>query len=296
MHQFVMINNKRFEFVLKGKKGTPIVILTGMGCSFEEWYEVTESISDTNRVIMFHRPGLGESEVSERERNTIQTVEETNILLKLLEIEEPVLMVGHSYGGLCAQHFVKMYPQKVRGLVLVDSTSEDLEMLDMLDLPIINEESSDEEWIRKCMSYSLLTKEELRKIINPTLTKKQKLLRHDVQQHLIEFQLKPELYKTMKAEVENWKKDAQIIKRLGGINDIPLVVIGRDKDYNIEIGIEEGLPEWEIRLFEKTWQELIRKQCNLSQNSELIFAKQSTHSIYLDRPDILIEAINKVLI
>ncbi len=32
-----------------------------MGSSFHEWYEVTEILSKTNRVLMYHRPGLGES-------------------------------------------------------------------------------------------------------------------------------------------------------------------------------------------------------------------------------------------
>lgn len=295
MKQFVTINKKRIEISQKGNRGTPIIILTGMGCSFEEWYEVTKKLSEENRVIMFHRPGLGESEIGEGERNTFKTVEETNELLRLLDIKDPIVIVGHSYGGLCAQHFVKIYPQKVRGLVLVDSTSEDLEILDMLNLPVLNEESTDELWIQKCANYSLMEKETLNEIIRPSLNEKQKLLPIDIQQHLIDFQLKPELYKAMKSEVENWKNDALIIKNLGGINDIPIVIIGRDKDYNVQIGIEEGLPEWEIRLFEQTWQELIIKQAGLSHNSELLFAKHSSHSIYLDRPDILIQAINKVI-
>lgn len=97
------------EVLSEGNKGKTIVILTGMGCSFDEWYKITEDLSETNRVVMFHRPGLGESEIGNgnETRNTQAVVNELLELLTVLEITEPIILVGHSYGGLCAQHFVK---------------------------------------------------------------------------------------------------------------------------------------------------------------------------------------------
>lgn len=148
-----------------------------------------------------------------------------------MKIAEPVILVGLSYGGLCAQHFVKMHTQNVRALVLVDSTSEDLNLLNNLDLPVLNGESSDEVWLEKCTSYSLMKQDELSEIINPFLTDKQKQLPDEIQQRLFEFQQKPSLYKAMHSEIKNWVKDAEVIKSLGGINNVPLLVIGRDKEF-----------------------------------------------------------------
>lgn len=279
------------EILQKGRNGTPIIILTGMGCSFDEWYDVIESLSKSNRVVMFHRPGLGESEIRNEIRNTQAVVNEINELMLLLGILEPVVLVGHSYGGLCAQHFVKEHPEKVAGIILVDSTSVDLKALDELDIPVLNEGSTDEIWMEKCVSYSLMNQEELREIINPTLTEKQKQLPLYVQQRLINFQINPSLYKAMHSEISNWKQDAETIKKLGDFPNIPLIVIGRDKEHNIRLGTKDGLPEWELRLFEEKWQELIMNQVNLSQNSKLIIAKETSHSIHIDRPDIVIESI-----
>ncbi|SEN97849.1 Pimeloyl-ACP methyl ester carboxylesterase [Paenisporosarcina quisquiliarum] len=291
--EFLTIKNNKIEILRKGKNGTPIIILTGMGCSFDEWYDVIEPLSKSNRVIMFNRPGLGESEIRNEVRNTQAVVNEINELMLLLEILGPVLLVGHSYGGLCAQHFVKEHPKKVAGIVLVDSTSVDLKVLDELDTPVLNEGSTDEIWVEKCASYSLMNQEALREIIiNPTLSKKQKKLPFDVQQRLINFQINPSLYKAMHSEINNWKKDADTIKNLGEFPNVPLIVIGRDKEHNIRLGIEDGLPESELRLFEEKWQELIMNQVNLSQNSKLILAQEAGHSIHIDRPDIIIESIN----
>lgn len=188
MRSFVSLNNKRMEIFREGHHGTPTLILTGMGCSFDEWVEVAEALSKTNRIIMFHRPGLGESEIEEENRTTTSTIEEVHRLLAILEIAEPVIMIGHSYGGLCAQHFTKVYPHKVRALVLVDSTSHDLEKLDTLDLPVLNKDSSDKEWLEDCQVYADLTEKELLKIIQPVLTENQKRLPVPVQERLINFQ------------------------------------------------------------------------------------------------------------
>lgn len=291
IREFLTINHNKIEVFQKGTNGTPIIILTGMGCSFDEWYDVTESLSKSNRVVLFHRPGLGASEIRQEVRNTQAVVNELNELMLLLGILEPVIVVGHSYGGLCTRHFVKVHPRKVAGIVLVDSTSVDLKVLDELDIPVLNGGSTDEVWAEKCGSYSLMTQEELRKIINPTLTIKQKQFPLDVQQRLLDFQINPHLYKAMHSEITNWKKDADTIKNLGEFPNVPLIVIGRDKEHTIRLGTEDGLPEAELRLFEETWQELITDQVKLSQNSKLIVAKDASHSIHMDRPDILIESI-----
>ena len=201
---------------------------------------------------MFHRPGLGESEIRNEVRNTQAVVNEINELMHLLGIFEPVLLVGHSYGGLCAQHFVKEHPKKVAGLVLVDSTSVELKILDELDIPVLNEGSTDEISGGKMRFYSLMSQDELREIINPTLTKKQKQFPFDIQKRLINFQINPSLYKAMHSEISNWKKDAETIKNLGEFPNAPLIVIGRDKEHNIRVGIEGGLPESELRLFEES--------------------------------------------
>ncbi|MEO4054892.1 alpha/beta hydrolase [Solibacillus sp. CAU 1738] len=289
--EFLTINHNKLEILQKGRNGIPIIILTGMGCSFDEWHNVIEILCKFNRVITFHRPGLGESEIRNEVRNTQAVVNDINELISLLGIVEPVLLVGHSYGGLCAQHFVKMHPEKVAGLVLVDSTSVDLKILDELDTPVLNEGTTDEIWMEKCKSYSQMNEEQLREIINPTLSIKQKQLPYDVQQRLLSFQTKPCLYESMHSEISCWKKDADLIKNLGEFPDVPLVVIGRDKEYAIRLGTEEGLPESELRLYEEKWQVLIMSQVNLSQNSKLIIAQEASHSIHLDRPDIIIEAI-----
>lgn len=293
MKHFVKVFETELEVNLKGEHGTPIVIMTGMGCSFEEWHEVTEKLSAMNRVILYHRPGIGRSEQSQGERNTEATVRDLKGLLHILRIDEPVILLGHSYGGLCAQHFAKRYPSDVAALVLVDSTSHDLERLDTLDLPIMNEGASDEEWLKQCEAYAEQTESALTRRIQTVLTPNQLKLPSDVQAELIQFFQRPNLYKTMIDEVKNWYADARFIKQLGNLGVMPLYVIGRDADHEVEQGMLNGFPESELRLLEATWHQLIREQTMLSTTSKLVIAEQASHAIHLDRPDVIIAVVEE---
>lgn len=220
----LQVKQNKIEILRKGNKGKTIVVLTGMGCSFDEWYNITQTVGETNRVVMFHRPGLGKSEIGNEVRNTEAVVKELNDLLSVLEIIEPIILVGHSYGGLGVQHFIKVYPEKVVGIVLVDSTSVDLEELDMLNLPVLDEDEADKIWLEKCKTYASMKQEQLREIINPILSEKLNLFPEEVKQRLLDFQVTPSLYKAMYSEISNWKQDAKIIKSLETTLNVPLIV------------------------------------------------------------------------
>ncbi|TCI65217.1 alpha/beta fold hydrolase [Exiguobacterium sp. SH0S2] len=295
MKRFVNVFGKELEVMTKGEHGFPIVILTGMGCAFDEWHEVSEKLSKANRVILYHRPGIGRSELNEGKRNTEATVRELRELLDVLQITEPFVLLGHSYGGLCAQHFAKRYPNDVAALILIDSTSHDLDRLDTLDLPVMNDLSSDEDWLKQCQDYAERTETELTELIQPTLAPNQSKLPVDVQAELKGFVCRPNLYKAMLAEVESWYDDARLIKRLGNLSTTPLYVIGRDADFEVDRGKADGLPESELRILEGTWGQLIREQTILSADSRLVIAEQASHAIHLDRPDVIISVVEECL-
>ncbi|MGG2028036.1 alpha/beta fold hydrolase [Gottfriedia sp. S16(2024)] len=292
-NRYILINNNKIEVLYKGVKGPLIVILTGMGCSYDEWYEVIDKLSHTSRILTFHRQGLGKSEIGAGINNTESTVRDLAALLNHFKIEEPIYLIGHSYGGLCAQHFAKSYPKMVAGVILVDSTSVELKELDNLNLPVMDKES-DEDWIEKCLSYASKDIERLSKTIKPTLNKKHLQLPIDIQQRLLDFQVNPSLYRAMASEIKQWKNDAEVIKKLGDFPDIPLIVIGRDKEFTIMSELKTGIPLWELRIFEEKWSELIINQVKLSSKGELLFAGNSGHSVFLDRPDIILDCIYRI--
>ncbi|MEK5109511.1 alpha/beta hydrolase [Cytobacillus sp. FSL K6-0129] len=294
---YIDINNKKIEILYKGVNKPTILILSGMGCSIYEWDKIITKLSNKYRVLMYHRPGLGESEYTNDTRATLKVTQEIIYLLEYLDINEPIILVGHSYGGLCAQHFTKLYPDKIRGLLLLDSTSVNLHKLDQLELPYMNENDSDIAWIEKCKRYSSLSPEELYNTLNPILTDKQRMLSVETQKKIIAFYTNPTLYKTMIKEIENWKSDAEIIKNIKFRGAFPVTIIGRDKGMCVSESVQFGNPINEAELLEQTWHELIIEQKHLYKNAKLTFAINASHDIHLDQPNLvtneIIEMINK---
>ncbi|MGA9468044.1 MAG: alpha/beta hydrolase [Exiguobacterium marinum] len=294
MNKLVEVNGYDVEYRLFGSGERLIVITTGMGGSFEEWVSLSEQLSESYQVLLYHRSGYGESEMNRRSSRTSSHLFECTELLNTLQLHQPILVVGHSYGGLCAQHMAKVFPNRVGGIVLVDSTSHDFSILDDIETPVMDRQYSDDDWRTMCHSYAILSREELVKVHQPELSLEQQGLSSDARARLKRFYQSPQLYKTMLEEESFWRDDAAIIKQMGTFSSIPLIVIGRDHEAMIQEGINGGVPESEIRLLEETWHELIHQQLSLSNQSELIIAENAGHQIHLQRQDIIIEAIHRI--
>ncbi len=66
---FIEINGQKIEILSKGTGKPAILILSGMGSPFYEWEEISSELAETNQVIMYHRPGLGESEYIDKKKD-----------------------------------------------------------------------------------------------------------------------------------------------------------------------------------------------------------------------------------
>jgi len=271
------------------------VALPGMNSPIDDWNEVIRELSGVCKVICFHRAGCGESDPNPCGASVIQTVRDLRSLLVALQVYTPIILAGHSYGGLCVQRFAREYPDSVSGAALIDSTSVDLNRLDSLRIPTLNERQSDADWIAECKRYASMTPTEIFECNSAVLNHTQSQLSEDTTDQISRFYTNPNLYKTMVQEVEVWYQCAKETKESGDFPDVPLKVIARDPKYCVQILVNDGIPKDEAELFEQTWHDLILEQSDLSGKSEFITAIDSTHSVYEDRPDIIIQAIKEIM-
>ncbi len=101
----------------------PVVLLTGAGDQTESWMLVRRRLSESFRVIGYDRVGMGGTEDRPGPRTLRKYVDELAGVLAAAQITEPVLLVGHSFGGLIAQAYAAADPNRVAGLVLVDAVN-----------------------------------------------------------------------------------------------------------------------------------------------------------------------------
>jgi len=289
------IDNKQIEVIIKGSSNPTVIIITGMACSIYDWIDIVDEISIDSSVVTYHRPGYGKSSLGSEKRTTGKTVKELNQLIEEQKISEPIILVGHSYGGLCAQHFAKTYPNKVASLLLIDSTSVNLHRLNELVLPVLDEKDSDDAWIEKCKKYSCMNSNELKKELKPELTLKQNELTEEIKKDILDFTINPNLYKAILSEIENWHEDAHEIKAMGDFPNIPLKILARDPNYSLDLMLSEGIPYEEAKQLEHTWHQLIKEQARLSNKAEIHVVDNASHSIHLDRPDFVIKTIREMV-
>jgi pimeloyl-ACP methyl ester carboxylesterase len=126
--QLVDIGGYRLHLHCIGR-GTPtIVLIPGAGDFSFDWSLIQPGLAKQTRTCSYDRAGYAWSELGPNPRTMRQEAAELRILLQKAGIEGPLLLVGHSIGGLIARIYAGDYPQAVTGIALVDPTSEDTQL------------------------------------------------------------------------------------------------------------------------------------------------------------------------
>lgn len=114
------INGKKQFYCIKGEGQPAMVFLSGMGVPMQDMNILQDRISQITRTFAYDRPGIGRSEVSESDRSIPVICAELKELLEKTYFTQSFILLGHSRGALVARYFASKYPQKVKGLILID--------------------------------------------------------------------------------------------------------------------------------------------------------------------------------
>jgi pimeloyl-ACP methyl ester carboxylesterase len=121
MNQIIYKNTK--IYYSDTGKGNAVVLLHGFLENQTMWQELAPELSKKNRIITIDLLGHGETECLGYVHSMEDNAEIVQAVLSKLRIRKAVF-VGHSMGGYVALAYGELYPENVRGLVLMNSTSK----------------------------------------------------------------------------------------------------------------------------------------------------------------------------
>jgi 3-oxoadipate enol-lactonase len=111
------INGINLYYELKGE-GAPVLFIPGLGGGTELWTYQTEFFKKNYHTISLDNRGAGRSDKPYGLYTMHRFARDVEELLDHLSINEPVILVGASMGGIIAQAFIHYYPKRVKKLVL----------------------------------------------------------------------------------------------------------------------------------------------------------------------------------
>ena len=120
--QLIDVGDHRLYLSCTGS-GEPTVILEpGLGGTSAAWGWIEPTVAAHTRVCVYDRAGRGRSDPSPTPQDGDQIATDLHTLLERAGVTGPLVMVGHSLGGLYVLDYAARYPQQVAGMVLLDAT------------------------------------------------------------------------------------------------------------------------------------------------------------------------------
>ncbi|MBB3811109.1 aminotransferase class III-fold pyridoxal phosphate-dependent enzyme [Pseudochelatococcus contaminans] len=111
----------RLEYAIYGE-GSPVLLLGGLVMQYDVmWRLQLEPLGRHHRLIMFHPAGCGGAELYD-ELSLDSLAKDIAVVLDHAQVDEPVPVIGYSFGGVLAQAFALAHPQRCAGLCIAVSS------------------------------------------------------------------------------------------------------------------------------------------------------------------------------
>jgi pimeloyl-ACP methyl ester carboxylesterase len=116
---FATFEGKQVHYVDTGGSGPVLVLIHGWACDLRVWDAQLQSLASRARVIAVDLPGHGQSQIPDSDFSMDLFAKATGTVLDHAGVDRAVL-VGHSNGAPVIRQFYRLFPGRVRALVIVD--------------------------------------------------------------------------------------------------------------------------------------------------------------------------------
>ena len=253
-----------------GTGGPTVVFDAGLGGFSLEWLRIQRQLRDTVRTCAYDRAGYGWSEMGPSPRSTSQINDEFERLLEVADLQPPYILVGHSFGGYNVQYYAKSHPDKVAGVVLIDSShSEQAERIP--EVRVKKARRGRPQMVTHFNDTAIfeLYPEDIRETVRRIMGSRKSVI-------------------TQRREQASFGFSGTEVEFLGdAFPNVPLTVITR------------GRQEWPEHPLgnarAKAWQTMQQELAELSPQGRQIQAQTSGHMVHLDQPGLVAGVIRRMV-
>jgi pimeloyl-ACP methyl ester carboxylesterase len=208
--------------------------------------------------------------------------EELHTLLHKAGIAGPFVLAGHSFGGMNVRMYARLFPTEVAGVVLVDSVHPDQQRRRSPEqqraiaafLRVLGLKADTIPFgVSRLMGWCGDGPADIRPMLRT-----------------VECRWGP--WQEHVAEEGLFEESAEGARRAGPLGNIPLVVLSHDPEKLYPVSGSSPRPDKELN---PQWERLQIDLTQLSTDASRVIATGSGHYIQYDRPDLVIEAVKKLV-
>ena len=281
--RLVDVGGRSVHLLCKGDAAGPTVVIEpGAGEPAMLWWSVQDQIASFARVCTYDRAGYQWSAPFAGQRSLEDRARELHDVLTRANVPAPYVFVAHSYGGAIVRRFARDRLPDTAGLVLVDTPDEELLFGERYAAVIAKSK-----WILAGVTFAMRTGiirimsmfAEGDQADEPPLSVEAR--------RMWPMAFRAAALDAAKDELASIERAPPALRRagsFGALGNLPVIVVAHGQPFPgmfapLEIGFRAG-------------QERLAR---LSSNSELVVAERANHNINMDAPEIVIDAVRRVV-
>jgi pimeloyl-ACP methyl ester carboxylesterase len=290
------------SYRLIGQGPTTVIVTQGLGFASAEWWPLQDRLKSYGRVLTWDRPGYGSSGSPISPRTVANIAAEARELLSAVAPDGPLVLVGHSQGGLYTNALARLAGVRLRGVLLLDPAHPDNGRL-RRELPPQLFRRSRSDLAMGLRRGRRLARLHLMGAFKPLIMKGPPFVycrQHppealDTMWRHLE---RPEAYETALAEYEEleFRTTSADVESLGLFPPVPLQVLVHDPELMIDYFVKSArLTRPDAERVEGLWGQLLRAQASLSPVAKVEPVAGSGHLIHLEKPDVALRSISDLV-
>jgi pimeloyl-ACP methyl ester carboxylesterase len=119
-HMVAIAGGRRLNLFCLGAGSPTVLFEAGAGSNGSTWRRVQGQVAAYTRACAYDRAAYGFSDPPGRVMDAANVVDDLQQMIVAAPVKTPVVLVGHSIGGLYATLFAAEHKNEVAGMVLVD--------------------------------------------------------------------------------------------------------------------------------------------------------------------------------